>query len=117
MPLSVPGPISPGLLPSRNIVEEGYGFAGITYEPREVKVCGETSALNEITEVRIPASVLRKKGIKEKTEQIVDISKYLPEGIQLVEENGESVVVTISVEKEMISDVSNTIGIFLVFRS
>ena len=85
---------------SEIIVEEGYGFAGITYEPREVKVCGETSALNEITEVRIPASVLRKKGIKEKTEQIVDISKYLPEGIQLVEENGESVVVTISVEKD-----------------
>lgn len=82
------------------IVEDGYELAGITYEPREVKVCGEASALKKVTEIRIPASVLRVRGLKEKTEQIIDISKYLPDDIQLVEENGESVVVTISVEKD-----------------
>lgn len=99
---------------SEIMVADGYGFAGITYEPQEVNVCGETSALKKISEIRIPASVLRKKGLKGKTEQIVDISKYLPEDIQLVEENGASVVVTISVEKDGTKSFDVTVGSIVV---
>ncbi len=99
---------------SEIIAGEGYEFSGMTYEPREVKVCGEESALKRITEIRIPSSVLRMKGLKEKTEQIIDISKYLPEDIQLVEENGESVVVTISVEKDGTKSFEVTVGSIVV---
>lgn len=79
---------------------EGYEFSKITYEPQEVNVSGNQSALKEIEKLEIPAAALQMEGIKEKTEKVVDISSYLPEEIELAEENTGSVVVTVFVEKD-----------------
>lgn len=79
---------------------EGYEFSKITYEPQEVNVSGDQSALKEIEKLEIPASALQMEEIKEKTEKVVDISSYLPEEIELAEENAGSVVVTVFVEKD-----------------
>lgn len=79
---------------------KGYEVDGITYEPQKITVCGEKEALESVSEISVPASALRISGLKEKQEKMVDISKYLPEGIKLAEENAGAVMVTIAVEKD-----------------
>lgn len=79
---------------------DGYEFTGITYEPQEISVFGNEEALEDVSQIRVPASALNITGIKEKTEQVVDISDYIPEGVNLADENAGAVVVIISVEKD-----------------
>lgn len=79
---------------------DGYEFSKITYEPQEISISGEQRALRKVDKIEIPASALEMNDIKEKTEKIVDISSYLPEEIELADENAGSVVVTVFVEKD-----------------
>lgn len=85
---------------SRIHAADGYEFSKITYEPQEVNVSGRQDVLKEIEKIEIPSSALEMSGIKEKTEKVVDISSYLPEDLELAEENAGSVVVTVFVEKD-----------------
>lgn len=80
-------------------VAKGYKFVRITYEPMEVLVAGEKESLDELDKIIIPSSALELKGLTDRTEKVVDISGYLPEKVQLVDENAGSVVVTVDVEK------------------
>ena len=79
---------------------DGYEFSKITYEPQEISISGEQRALRKVDKIEIPASALEMNDIKEKTEKVVDISSYLPEEIELADENAGSVVVTVFVEKD-----------------
>lgn len=56
--------------------------------------------MRKVDKIEIPASALEMNDIKEKTEKVVDISSYLPEEIELADENAGSVVVTVFVEKD-----------------
>ena len=56
--------------------------------------------MKTVDKIEIPASALEMDDIKEKTEKVVDISSYLPEEIELADENAGSVVVTVFVEKD-----------------
>jgi len=78
---------------------EGYFFSGITYEPEEVQVSGIKEDLDNTVQIDIPASALALSGLNKRTEQIIDITEFLPETVNLVDANAGSVVVTISVEK------------------
>jgi len=79
---------------------KGYGFVGITYEPMEVMIAGERDVLSTLEKIHIPVAALEMSGLTDRTEVVVDISGYLPESVQLVDENAGSVVVTINVEKD-----------------
>ena len=68
-------------------------------EPREVRVTGEEDDLDKLEEIEIPAEELDISDLSERTERIIDISSYLPDGVSLVEENARSVVVTIQIEQ------------------
>jgi len=81
-------------------MEEGYFLGEVIHEPKEIQVVGEEEALKQIKEIRIPKEVLDIPNLSEKKEVVVDIMPYLPKDIQLVEENGGSVIVTIFVEEE-----------------
>ena len=70
------------------------------YEFQEISISGEQRALRKVDKIEIPASALEMNDIKEKTEKVVDISSYLPEEIELADENAGSVVVTVFVEKD-----------------
>ncbi len=80
-------------------VAKGYKVSSVSVEPREVSVTGEESALAELDEIEIPAEELKLEGLTERTEQMVEISPYLPEGITLVEGTADSVIVTIQIEQ------------------
>lgn len=79
---------------------EGYSISGVTYEPQEVQVAGVNEELKSIKEIEIPSSALELSDLTSKTEQVVDITDYIPETINLVDANMGSIVVTISVEKD-----------------
>lgn len=79
---------------------DGYSFDGITFEPTTIQVSGTKEDMNALTKIMIPASVLKTERLKARTEKVVDISEYLPDGIQLVDENAGSIVVTINVQKD-----------------
>ena len=66
---------------------EGYEFTGITYEPEEILISGSEKALRGISEIQIPAEALEVSGLTKKTEQVVDISDYIPEDVNLADEN------------------------------
>ncbi len=79
---------------------DGYEFAGITYEPEEIRISGSEEALEDISEIDVPALALELSDLTERTEQVVDISDYIPEGVSLADENAGSVAVIISIEKD-----------------
>ena len=78
---------------------EGYTVSDISVEPQEVKVTGLESDLEKVTAIQIPAEAIGASELTERTEKTVDITPYLPEGVTLVEENGNNVVVSISIEQ------------------
>ena len=78
----------------------GYEFSNIKYEPKEISVSGDVDKLQQLSEIQIPASALAMENLKEKTEKVIDVSDYLPDGIVLADENANSVAVTILIEKD-----------------
>lgn len=78
----------------------GYLFTGIEIEPSEVQVSGSSGVLKNLDEIDIPASALNKQNLSSKEEVVVDITPYLPEGVELIDKNAGAVVVTIGIEEE-----------------
>lgn len=85
---------------SRIQAARGYEFAGITVEPEQIQIAGRRSVISRIESIDIPAEALDVSDIKEKTEEIINVSDYLPDNARLADENAGLVVVTISVEKD-----------------
>lgn len=82
------------------IPEAGYIFSGLTCEPDKIQVSGTAEILEGFEELEIPASEIDVTGAAEKLEKTIDILPYLPEGIKLVDETANNIVVTISIEEE-----------------
>lgn len=78
---------------------DGYTIGEISVEPQEISVSGSKSALNRIDKITIPADVLEQYDLTERTEETVDITAFLPDGITLADENANNVIVTINVEQ------------------
>ncbi len=78
---------------------DGYEFTGITYEPQEIRVAGVKEELDKVEKIQIPAAVLAQTGLRTRIEQIVDVTEFLPDNLRLADENANSIVVTIAVEK------------------
>lgn len=80
-------------------IAAGYNYNGLTYEPTKLKIQGRASVLAGISEIKVPAEALESQNLSEITEKTVDITPYLPEHVQLSDENQSNVVVTINVEQ------------------
>lgn len=78
---------------------DGYKVCAVGVEPREISVTGDEQALAELDEIWIPAEELEMSDLTERTEKIIKVSSYLPEDVMLVEENADSVVVSIQIEQ------------------
>lgn len=78
---------------------DGYALANVVYEPQTIQIVGSNKDLNDISTLDIPASALRVQNLTQKRQIVVDISKYLPENIQLYDENANTVLFTITVAK------------------
>lgn len=72
---------------------EGYEYKGLEYAPQTITVKGEAEVLSTMTAIPIPNSVINIDGATADVEETVDINKHLPEGISLVDEEADQVVV------------------------
>jgi len=96
---------------SQITVAPGFSFKGITVEPEQVEVYGSISALKDLEIIEIDGKALKQENLRKNKEVVIDITKYLPKGVELSDGNSGSVVVFINVEK------SGTKSILLPVRS
>lgn len=79
---------------------EGYKYTGCTSTPESVQVCGKSEDIDKMSEIDVPASLIDISGVSESVEMTVDIKPYLPEEVELVDENSANVTVTVKIEEE-----------------
>ncbi|MGO5051998.1 CdaR family protein [Lachnospiraceae bacterium LCP25S3_G4] len=79
--------------------DDGYRILEVKYEPQTVLVSGTSDVLADLEKITIPGKDLDITGISKKTERVVDITPYLPEGVSLADQNANNVIVTIGVER------------------
>lgn len=81
-------------------VAEGYRFTGIDCDTKTISVVGLRSQLASITSVTIPSSVLNVEGLTGGKTVEVDVSQYLPEGVRMVTDTGDTTIhIRLDVEK------------------
>lgn len=79
-------------------LEDGYMVTGISYQPTEVRIKGESAILNTISAISVPKEVLNLDDRTTDLETDVDITAYLPEGTALVLNSDGKITVTVKVE-------------------
>ena len=82
------------------VAEDGFSIADIVYEPQEIQIAGEEEVLESLSAIEIPAEAFDTEPVSKKTEMTIDIKPYLPDDVKLVDENGNNILVTVSVEKD-----------------
>jgi len=80
-------------------IPEGYVITNISVEPSYIMVAGMAAVLQDITEIEIPFSALEVVGEVGTIERVIDVREHLPEGISLVDENANIVLVSITVDE------------------
>lgn len=80
-------------------LEDGYQYVKTTYSPESVKVKGNAALLNTINEISIPAEVLDLTNATKNIKKTVDITSYLPTGIELVNTEDAKVEVTVVIDE------------------
>lgn len=84
------------------VPQEGYAANGnVTVSQDTILIAGRESALNGISEIKIPASELNVEDAEENVVKNIDIRKYLPADISLANRK-ESGIITATVEVEAI---------------
>ena len=91
-------------------VADGYVCTDVTVNPSKIAVKGSASALNAATNIEIPASVIDINGATENIVKTVDITEYLPEGVELVNSDDHNVEVTAIVEQIVTEDYAIPVG-------
>ena len=62
-------------------VAQGYKFTGVDSATKSVQVAGTASALEKLSSVEIPQSVLNIEGATENKSVVININDYLPKGV------------------------------------
>lgn len=81
-------------------VQSGYRFLGMSCDVKNVAVKGTPENVLSFTSITVSASSgkLNLSGLTEKTDIVVDLNEYLPNGISLLSESDRYVTVTLDVE-------------------
>lgn len=77
----------------------GYGCRDYDYEPKSVTIIGSEAALSQVTTISIPKAELDISAATGDMTFEIDMTKYLPAGISIAEDEPSSVSVTVSIEK------------------
>lgn len=68
-------------------VAKGYLLESVLLEPKSITVAGTEEQLEELSEILV--SELSIEGLKEDTEENIDITDYLPDGIKLAQDSSD----------------------------
>lgn len=77
---------------------EGYGVREIILEPQKIRVKGTASALNAADKIEIPAEFIDISGATADVERTIDITEYLPAGVELADANERNVQIDVVIE-------------------
>lgn len=78
---------------------QGYVFNGLQIEPQKITIAGTVDKLSAIAVITVDSEALQKEGISASEDVTVNIEKYLPEGIQLADEEAGTIAVRILLEE------------------
>ena len=78
---------------------DGYQLTSVSYEPETVQVKGTAEALNKLDMITIPEDVLDIGTAQGDITKTVDISSYLPDGVELVDTSKKDISVTVEIEQ------------------
>lgn len=81
-------------------------LGSIKTDPSSVMVIGEASALNDVSNITIPESVINLSNLTGSFTTTVDISSYLPDGVQLAEGISSKVSIYVTMANENASTVT-----------
>lgn len=77
---------------------DGYEVESITYSFDTLKIKGDAEMLEEINYIRIPNSRVSLAGATEDVVEKIDVTEYLPEGVE-VYDNNINVVITVKIKE------------------
>lgn len=94
------------LLPTKSVdldfstegsVKEGFRNTELHYTPTTVQIAGEQEALDKISTIVFPSSELNLEGADHDVVRTVDVTKYLPDDVYVVNDGDKKVTVTLKV--------------------
>ena len=77
----------------------GYKVTEIQMSPTTVLLKGNKTLLNSINEIQIPADIVSVEGANKDFTVSIDVSEYIPEGVELVNLEQATVSIMVSVDK------------------
>lgn len=80
-------------------VATGYRYTGLVCDTDSIYVMGLVTTLANLTKVVIPADVLNIENATADIEVTVDVSKYLPEDVQMLDVKDSTAVIRLKVEE------------------
>ena len=90
----------PSVVETSGRLADGLELTVITTDPATVMIKGESSELNRVTNITIPASVISLSDITQDLTTTVDITSYLPDGVTLLDSQDAQVSVKVGVAGE-----------------
>ena len=78
---------------------DGYMITSISTDPEKISLKGDKNILNTINAIEIPSSLISVEGKKENVKATIDVSAYIPEGIEMADTESASVEVTVTIGK------------------
>lgn len=88
------------------ILQPGLTLGSIKTDPSSVMIIGEATALNNVSNITIPESVINLSNLTGSFTTTVDISSYLPEGVTLAEGTSPKVSIYVTMEGETASTIN-----------
>lgn len=80
--------------------ENGYRYNRTSFEPKKIRVKGAPEQLNNINSISVPKEVLDITGATGNIEKTVDITSYLPDGINLVNAEDAKIAVVVYIDSQ-----------------
>lgn len=80
-------------------VSSGYMITAISSEPTTILLKGNKTLLNGITAIEIPEGIISVAGASKDVTTTIDVSEYIPDGVQLVDSEQATIEITISIGK------------------
>ena len=77
----------------------GYTQTAISSNPTTILLKGNKAILNSINAIEIPSELVSIEGVDKDVKVLLDVSEYLPDGTSMVDPEGASVEITVSIGK------------------
>jgi YbbR domain-containing protein len=75
-----------------------YRVVEISSSPEKIKIKGTSAALNPVSSITIPPEVLDVSGAKDDITTTIDITEYLPDGVELLDPSDVTINVKVRIE-------------------